>query len=88
MFEHLIHSDRARDLVHRKFDVLETQNLAAALALSEPDPEFLDRVFQPLLFKILTQFDCDRVQRAEQPIGFVIEAGGEEQNVCRTQLPP
>jgi len=41
MFEHLIDSDRARVLVHREFDLIETQILAAGLALNEPDPEVL-----------------------------------------------
>ena len=41
MFEHLIHSDRARVLVHREFDLLETQVPAAALPLTNRSPRSL-----------------------------------------------
>src|SRR5271169_5130591 len=44
MFEHLIHSDRARVLVHREFDVLQTQVPAAALAVNEAETEVLKRL--------------------------------------------
>ena len=38
------------------------------------------RCLQKLLFVILALFGCDRRERAEKAIGFVVGTGGEEQD--------
>src|SRR5215469_2327460 len=43
MFQHLIHSDRARELGRRQLDFLELQIAAAGVAVDPPDSEVFER---------------------------------------------
>src|SRR5260370_37682953 len=44
MFEHLIHSDRARKFGHREFHFLDLQVAAVRIAVDAPEPEVLERL--------------------------------------------